>query len=94
MAFFSNLKISNCGQKGRIVVASRAFVYTNAILLCKNACWAVPKPHLFCIVPMQAARFFKTLLFVYGRVSRQLRSAILMETSQAKRTAGNGLNGK
>ena len=30
----------------------------------QNACWAVPKPHLFCIVPMQAARFFKTLLFI------------------------------
>jgi hypothetical protein len=45
-----------------IVPASRAFVYTNAILLCKNACWAMPKPHLFCIVPMQAARLFQTLL--------------------------------
>jgi len=28
----------------------------------QNACWAVPKPHLFCIVPMQAARLFQTLL--------------------------------
>jgi len=64
MAFFSNLKITNCGQKGRIVVASRAFVYTNAIFALQNACWAVPKPHLFCIVSMQAARFFKTLLFI------------------------------
>ena len=27
MAFFSNLKISNCGQKGRIVVASSASWY-------------------------------------------------------------------
>ena len=44
MAFFSNLKISNCGQKGRIVVASRAFVYTNAIFALQNACWAVPNP--------------------------------------------------
>ena len=61
MAFFSNLKITNCGQKGRIVVASRAFVYTNAIFALQNACWAVPNPFLFCIVPMQAARFFKTL---------------------------------
>ena len=43
---------------------SYTHLYTNAILLCKNACWAVPKPHLFCIVPMQAARFFKTLLFI------------------------------
>lgn len=48
--------------KGRIAGASRAFVYTNAILLCKNACWAMPKPHLFCIVPMQAAHLFQTLL--------------------------------
>ena len=31
MAFFSNLKISNCGQKGRIVVASRANWYQLAI---------------------------------------------------------------
>ena len=44
MAFFSNLKITNCGQKGRIVVASRAFVYTNAIFALQNACWAVPNP--------------------------------------------------
>ena len=44
MAFFSNLKITNCGQKGRIVVASRAFVYTNAIFALQNACWAVPYP--------------------------------------------------
>ena len=28
----------------------------------QNACWAVPKPHLFCIVPMQAAHLFQTLL--------------------------------
>lgn len=41
---FSNLKITNCGQKGRIVVASRAFVYTNAIFALQNACWAVPNP--------------------------------------------------
>ena len=46
------------------IVASRAFVYTNAIFALQNACWAVPKPHLFCIVPMQAARFFETLLFI------------------------------
>ena len=44
MAFFSNLKISNCGQKGRIVVASRAFVYTNAILLCKMLVGLCPNP--------------------------------------------------
>ena len=49
MAFFSNLKISNCGQKGRIVVASRAFVYTNAILLCKMLVGKVPQTPLFCI---------------------------------------------
>ena len=57
-------------------MASRAFVYTNAILLCKNACWAMPNPHLFCIVPMQAARLFQTLynkkdslgLFHEGRI--------------------------
>ena len=57
-------KADEYGLKGRIVVASRAFVYTNAIFALQNACWAVPKPHLFCIVPMQAARFFKTLLFI------------------------------
>ena len=28
----------------------------------QNACWAVPKPRLICIVPMQAARLFQTLL--------------------------------
>lgn len=44
MAFFSNLKISNCGQKGRIVVASSAFVYTNAYFALQNACWGHPKP--------------------------------------------------
>ena len=32
------------GLKGRIVVASRAFVYTNAIFALQNACWAVPNP--------------------------------------------------
>ena len=31
MAFFSNLKITNCGQKGRIVVASSATWYQLAI---------------------------------------------------------------
>jgi len=31
MAFFSNLKITNCGQKGRIVVASNATWYQLAI---------------------------------------------------------------
>jgi len=31
MAFFSNLKITNCGQKGRIVVASSASWYQLAI---------------------------------------------------------------
>ena len=31
-------------KKGRIVVASRAFVYTNAIFALQNACWAVPNP--------------------------------------------------
>ena len=38
------IQILNCGQKGRIVVASRAFVYTNAIFALQNACWAVPNP--------------------------------------------------
>ena len=28
----------------------------------QNACWAVTKTHLFCIVPMQAAHLFQTLL--------------------------------
>lgn len=64
MAFFSNLKISNCGQKGRIVVASRASVYTNAIFALQNACWDSPKPFVYCIRRMQAACFFKTLLFI------------------------------
>jgi len=31
MAFFSNLKITNCGQKGRIVVASSAPWYHGTI---------------------------------------------------------------
>jgi hypothetical protein len=44
MAFFSNLKISNCGQKGRIVVASRAAVYTTAHFALQNACWVHPTP--------------------------------------------------
>ena len=30
--------------KWRIVAASRAFVYTNAIFASQNACWAVPNP--------------------------------------------------
>jgi hypothetical protein len=44
MAFFSNLKITNCGQKGRIVVASSAFVRTNANFALQNACWEIPNP--------------------------------------------------
>ena len=35
----------------RIVCASRAFVYTNAIFALQNACWAVPNPLSFCTVP-------------------------------------------
>ena len=42
--FFSNLKITNCGQKGRIVVASSAFVRTNANFALQNACWEIPNP--------------------------------------------------
>ena len=62
MAFFSNLKISNCGQKGRIVVASRASVYTNAIFALQNACWDSPKPFVYCIRRMQAAHLCQMLL--------------------------------
>jgi len=43
MAFFSNLKITNCGQKGRIVVASSADVYTSAYFALQNACWGMPQ---------------------------------------------------
>ena len=75
-----------CGKQG-VRIYKRHFCVAKCLLGCAQS----PS---FCTVPMQAARFFKTLLFIYGRVSRQLRSAILMETSQAKRTAGNGLNGK
>lgn len=32
------------GLKGRIVVASSAFVYTNAYFALQNACWGHPKP--------------------------------------------------
>ena len=32
------------GLKGRIVVASSAFVYTNAYFAPQNACWGHPKP--------------------------------------------------
>ncbi|WP_348816509.1 hypothetical protein ABI157_10390 [Faecalibacterium prausnitzii] len=58
MAFFSNLKISNCGQKGRIVVGKQGIRLYKCYFALQNACWAVPKPHLFCIVLMQAARLF------------------------------------
>ena len=75
-----------CGKQG-FCLYKRHFCVAKCLLGCAQS----PS---FCTVPMQAARFFKTLLFIYGRVSRQLRSAILMETSQAKRTASNGLNGK
>ena len=30
--------------EGRVSIASRAFVYTNAIFALQNACWAVPNP--------------------------------------------------
>ena len=49
MAFFSNLKITNCGQKGRIVVASSADVYTSAYFALQNACWGMPQAPLICI---------------------------------------------
>ena len=61
MAFFSNLKISNRGQKGRIVVASSADVYTSAYFALQNACWGMPQTPLFCIVPIQAAHPCGTL---------------------------------
>lgn len=62
MAFISNLKISNCGLKGRIAGASRAFVYTNAIFALQNACWDSPKPFVYCIRRMQAAHLCQMLL--------------------------------
>ncbi|GLX73422.1 hypothetical protein [Faecalibacterium taiwanense] len=37
--------------------ASSAFVYTNAYFALQNACWEIPKPFVFCIRWMQAARF-------------------------------------
>ena len=56
MAFFSNLKISNCGQKGRIVVASNVFVYTKTLFALQNACWgSAPNPFVLHF-SMQAAR--------------------------------------
>ena len=36
----------------------------------QNACWAVPKPHLFCIVPMQAAHLFQTLLIIQQKLQQ------------------------
>lgn len=50
------------GLKGRIVVASRASVYTNAIFALQNACWDSPKPFVYCIRWMQAAHLRQMLL--------------------------------
>ena len=38
------LFIRTATQKERIVVASSAFVYTNAYFALQNACWGHPKP--------------------------------------------------
>ena len=39
----------------------------------QNACWAVPKPLSICIVPMQAARLFQTLLYRFDKVRERGR---------------------
>ena len=49
------------GLKGRIVVASSAFVYTNAYFALQNACWGHPQTLSLCTVPMQAAHSCGTL---------------------------------
>ena len=54
MAFFSNLKITNCGQKGRIVVASNVFVYTKTLFALQNACWRSAPTPFDLHFPMQA----------------------------------------
>ena len=51
-----------------ITLASRAFVYTNAIFALQKCLLGCAQSPSFCTVPMQAARFFKTLLFIYGCV--------------------------
>lgn len=40
----AELKVAEHGLKGRIVAASRASVYTNAIFALQNACWEFPNP--------------------------------------------------
>ena len=42
-------------------MASRAFVYTNAIFALQNACWDSPKPFVYCIRWMQAAHLCQML---------------------------------
>ena len=39
--------------------ASNVFVYTKTLFALQNACWAVPKPLVFCIRWMQAARLHR-----------------------------------
>lgn len=46
------------GLKGRIVVASRAAVYTTVHFALQNACWETPKP-VNCIHWMQSARLHR-----------------------------------
>ena len=55
-------KISDAVVDGNIYVASRAFVYTNAIFALQNACWDSPKPFVYCIRRMQVAHLCQMLL--------------------------------
>ena len=48
--------------EGRVSIASRASVYTNAIFALQNACWDSPKPFVYCIRRMQAAHLCQMLL--------------------------------
>ena len=57
-------KADEYGLKGRIVVASRAFVYTNAIFALQNACWGVPQTPLFCIFQCRL-RVFSKRFYLY-----------------------------
>ena len=58
----AELQVAEHGLKGRIVAASRASVYTNAIFASQNACWEFPNPlcsaSYRCRLRVPAERFF------------------------------------
>ena len=62
MLTIKNASLSAGRNKLRHLTCKQGIRLYKCYFALQNACWAVPKPHLFCIVPMQAARLFQTLL--------------------------------